>query len=87
MESQDEYKYLDQFYKDAFIKKENIVLQNIRVSENGICYIQIAEKTDFGVTVTTAMGKADKIIRPEDIDRIPLNRYLVEDLYKIVTNK
>jgi len=78
----DQYKYLEQFYLIARIKKENIIIQEVDIKEWGTVYIYIVEKNKSGFYIYKAQGSADKPINFDDLHYITLAECEVKELFK-----
>lgn len=61
-----EYKYLDQFYKDALIDPKQIIVQEVDITKDFVC-IYIVTKNKNMFDIFTAVGDIDK---PVDRNRI-----------------
>ncbi|AJA48666.1 hypothetical protein CPAST_c25970 [Clostridium pasteurianum DSM 525 = ATCC 6013] len=64
-----EYKFLDQFYKDALIDPKQIVFKEVNVSDLFVT-IYIVAKNKNMFDIFTAVGDIDKPIKNESINHV-----------------
>jgi hypothetical protein len=76
------YKYLDEFYKAAYINPQNIVLQQIDTFGNRMSIFIIVEKGD-NIRIIQADGAKDEPIKWSNIKDIILSNNQFEELKKI----
>ncbi|SMC19438.1 hypothetical protein SAMN02745134_00832 [Clostridium acidisoli DSM 12555] len=78
------YKHINKFYKDAFIKKEEIVKQEIEINSCGSLEILIVEKFNNIVTITKAIAtNVNKPILEDNIHKIIMNKSKLEEILKL----
>jgi hypothetical protein len=71
LKSQDQYKYLNKFYKDAVIEKKNIIVKKVDVYRRTVI-IFVVEKEEDNYVITKGSGMADSPIPKEDISQVVL---------------
>ncbi|WP_446897723.1 hypothetical protein ACSVC9_12100 [Clostridium sp. LBM24168] len=75
------YKYLNEFYKAAYINPQNIVLQDINYFGNMVS-IYIVEQND-NTRIIKADGDKDKLIKWSNIKDMILNKSQFKELKRI----
>ncbi|SMC17497.1 hypothetical protein SAMN02745134_00358 [Clostridium acidisoli DSM 12555] len=78
------YKHINRFYKDAFIKKEEIVKQEIEINSCGSLEILVVEKFNNIVTITKASGtNINKPILEDNIHKVIMNKSKLEEILSL----
>lgn len=68
----EQYKFLDQFYKDAFIKQQEIIKQEIEINS---CVDTLTK----GIAISE-----DKAVDKDNVNKIILNKSQLEDILKLL---
>lgn len=77
-----QYKFLNQFYKDANINIDEIILKEIEVNACNSVDIFIAEKRRGVVTITKAYSiSCDEPVRSKDINKIIMSKSKLDKIY------
>jgi hypothetical protein len=81
LENREEYKYLQEFYKTAYISPDNIVLQDIDIFGSRVSIFIVEQKGN--IRIIKADGNKDKPISWNGIKDMILNESQLQELLQL----
>jgi hypothetical protein len=84
--SNSEYKFMEEFYKSAYIKPDKIIFQNIETVQDQL-FILVLEKEGRICIITKGTGIVSEPIPQEDIQQIILGHIEIQKLKEAIKNE